>query len=844
MKTNLIQSYLSENHQYNSRKAERDFDVNKELATRTFIKPLPAHGHLVKNNIFDIPSEIAKDSIYNIKSLKHAINGDANDHELGKINDIGMKLGGLAIASYLFTKKATPMTKIMEFIGLGSFFAAMDIWPKLALQLPAKLIHGFDIRQKYEDNYGRKKMFYQDHQFIPWDLYSDEEINKIGDRMRVPKDMKNRREYIQEKMRKIALQNNTMWMLTSGFATPIMSALICNSLENPIQNYQTARLNKKANALMTNFPQEIEKYDFSKNTEKLNKILSENSGKNLTPELREQIIKTMKYGLNPVIAESLESDIIDILPSMNKYNIDSETLNSIHNALKKNFEQLNLSPKELSEIIPDQTAIEKALREKDLIKEGLTDFSQHAQVIQSLLSENIEKYIRNNSNTTIGKKLNLLRKKLVHSSIHGQDATMFNSFKVKHSAILNEKIIDTLQSSLKIVNDLRAKMIVLNEYGYIKYAQAPETILANTWNDISKNLIRILDITDNEIKNTRYDRKLIAELLRNKFDQIVANDTKYSQVINSLQQELSKLTNIRTFEDNGDKEIGDLVFKDRIDSTFNEAANAFKKLGLNSTSDSLVGFDSEGTTSLKYIYLKFAQDRVMGVKSSFYRLLNTLDVYRRISKLENANILSTTELPREAKEELVELCKDLLISGHSSDYSVKFYLRRFPELNPQDEIIDRSSIEINGGRIKNKYLGSHNEADLVELSNDKKFYQEVMRLMYGEELHPDTMKEIKNTGFIEDFLNYRKQILKYIGRDEYFARPHHLLGPKLESSSLLRMLLLGSATDDMIAKQGRQTFNSTKWLKMFGKFGATLLGITVLSQFFMGKMPKQWKEAK
>ena len=51
-----------------------------------------------------------------------------------------------------------------------------DVWPKLFIQLPAKLIHGVNVRQQYEDNYGRKKMFYQDHQFIPWDLYSDKEF--------------------------------------------------------------------------------------------------------------------------------------------------------------------------------------------------------------------------------------------------------------------------------------------------------------------------------------------------------------------------------------------------------------------------------------------------------------------------------------------------------------------------------------------------------------------------------------------------------------------------------------------------------------------------------------------
>ena len=188
MRTNLIQSYINGTslvQQYNSDKAAKDFDVNKELNNRTFIKPLYSNGHLVRNNIFDMPAEVFKDLKYDAKAFGHAVKGTANDHELGRLNDFGMKLGGLAIATCLFAQKQTPLTKVMEFVGLGSFFGAMDIWPKLAIQLPAYLVHGVNIRQKYEDNYGRKKLFYQDHQFIPWDLYSDKEIDKIGNRSQI-----------------------------------------------------------------------------------------------------------------------------------------------------------------------------------------------------------------------------------------------------------------------------------------------------------------------------------------------------------------------------------------------------------------------------------------------------------------------------------------------------------------------------------------------------------------------------------------------------------------------------------------------------------------------------------
>lgn len=137
MRTNLIQSYIQNNQnmqQYRADNAKKNFDVNKELSNRTFIKPLPSNGHLVRNSLFDMPSEFFKDVKYVAKAFTHSLKGNANDHELGTLNDLGMKLGGISIATYLFSRKSAPVAKVMEFVGLASFFAAMDIWPKLALQ--------------------------------------------------------------------------------------------------------------------------------------------------------------------------------------------------------------------------------------------------------------------------------------------------------------------------------------------------------------------------------------------------------------------------------------------------------------------------------------------------------------------------------------------------------------------------------------------------------------------------------------------------------------------------------------------------------------------------------------
>ena len=108
MRTNLIQSYLQNNtqavQQYHADNIKRNFDVHKELSNRTFIKPLPSNGHLVRNSLFDIPSEIFKDIKYSSKAFVHSVKGTANDNELGYLNNLGMKLGGIAIASYLYAR--------------------------------------------------------------------------------------------------------------------------------------------------------------------------------------------------------------------------------------------------------------------------------------------------------------------------------------------------------------------------------------------------------------------------------------------------------------------------------------------------------------------------------------------------------------------------------------------------------------------------------------------------------------------------------------------------------------------------------------------------------------------
>ena len=145
-----------------SRLAElvRNNQYMSTIDTSRNVKPDKPKGYLVNTPLYMAPVEYLNDLKQDAVFITKGWKGKANDYELGRQNDIGMKLGGLAIASYLAATRISKLPKLMEFVGLGSFLASLSLWPKLAVNLPLKIRTGVDIDQKYVDSYGRKKKFY------------------------------------------------------------------------------------------------------------------------------------------------------------------------------------------------------------------------------------------------------------------------------------------------------------------------------------------------------------------------------------------------------------------------------------------------------------------------------------------------------------------------------------------------------------------------------------------------------------------------------------------------------------------------------------------------------------
>ena len=773
------------------------------IKTQQYIKPQGAKGKLVSSSIF--PN--VKDTKYNFNALKHGLTGKANDHELGKLNDVGMKVGALALAGYLATQKATPKTKLMEFVGLATFFGAMKLWPKLAIGAPAKAIHGFDPTQEYEDSFGRKKPFFQDAQYQPWDVYSNEQLQKIGDKMGVDKNAQDRNDLTKSNMTKIATKNNTLWMITAGIASAVFSALACNKAEKVIDPALDKVNNEKADKLLQNFDTEAQKRmtSASKDMQKdLDKIFEENKGKTVDNKLIEKISGRLAKGLDPVTEEGVKEDMQNIL--MNGKSLVNEGLaEKISNGSKKVLAQ-KFSEEQVAKIVPSKEEIVKHFNDNQMMGREVNEdeaMNVRSSVSQLFLAKAKEQGMSTEKLKTIKKGVALVADKALKSN---------------SASVLDENAMKKVSEIGKAMSELQAKDSVLDDYAQAKVADKPETVIANYWNKTSASIVKSLGIDFKEMEKVRNNRQLVQGLVRNKMEEVTSDDAKYQKAIGEMANNIAELDKKIKPEDT--RKYVDLVGK-----TYDDAAGNLYNQGMEATANKLTALSVGGKGSLKRVKQVYFEERVAGVKNSFSRMINTMDVYRRISKGEVPKDGSA----REVKEAMLELVKQTTLQGHSSDHSIKFYFNRSQDNSTN---VDRSDVEIKDGKVVNKYF---KEGKGVDVPEDYGFYQKAMNFMYNSPMDKDTVEAIKKAGIEKDVNKYNSEVYNKIGSADYFTKPNHKTTGDQGASSEYKFLLLGVAPDEMMTKTVQQSYNSQKWGKTFGTVGAVLTGLTVAAQFLFGK---------
>lgn len=822
------------------------------------IKPLPPEGHLVHTNIFNAPKHMIDGFVYDMKALKKGIDGTANDHELGKLNNIGLVTGGAALATYLTTRKVTASSKIMEFVGIGSFLASMAIWPAVAIQLPTKLIHGFNVRQRYKDSMDREKMFFNDPQYIPWDLYSEQQIYKIGDYMGVPRDMNNRRDYIQNRMKQIATQDNTLWMLSAGFAVPIMSALICNQLEQPIKNLCgniRSEQNKKILSKALDTPYDAEHSDVYK---RLDSLLEMHKGQPVSRELVNQISELISYNANPMVNDKLQSDLKALLTS-DKTVLEPQDGNKMISILRANLsKKFGKDTPVMKAIMPDLHELDSWLHEGGFIGRDLNkaDFKNLNALIGKKILAKLEVY-----NTELPENERIAKESVLialNNKINSKSAV--SRFRVVRPALkLDENMQGVLRALAKELLTVDNKINVVKDYLLKELSSAEETKLANIWNKSQEDIFKALNIPWKDLNKARGNREMMNQVVRSAMDRIAADKTEFETVMGKLAEIAGRMDEFEgLLSDKGNVTF----FEQTISRVLNPTARKLSEMGFEETAHALAGGKSN---SEKSVLKAYARNRLMGVKSTLYRLINSLDMHRRLATLTNVNGLLGQGFCREVQEEVAELCKRNTLFAHRSDFAVKFYFNG----NPHPNYADTSNIEVRNGKIVNKYYKA-GRAGYQDVSSDAGMYKGSMRLMFEDQMHPqsDTILGSELAGKLK---KYRQDLFSILGDEWYFIKPDaymtegkvlqawdmkmhpdkpgpdnpNYIKPKYKRSpNKFKFLMTGVSLDDLAMKYASKKHNARAWMKLFGGLGIGIFALTVGAQFFFGKAPKPKERVK
>lgn len=837
--TNLYQAKLQNNNQ------EKKQNVFAPIATTSLIKPdRPQNSYIINDPFYMLPINFVTDIKENVVNIVKATTGKSNDHDLGRINDFSMKAGALALAGYLFTQGKTSLTKSMEFVGFASFFASMALWPKLFIQTPLKAMYGLDIHQKYMDNEGRKKMFFQDPQYIPWDLYTDEQLSQLGDRLGVPRDIHNRNEVIKKKAHKIALQGNTLWMLTAGFATPLMCALMCNGFERIV----TPRSERSTfpNNIFGAFASSVEKMRIDNVENNLKKVtatagaraakldqsqlsafLKLHIGEELTTNLIDNIQKRLHCSDDILEPEVIKKQIQALIPPTKTVpNTSNDYIEKIWEGIKNyRFENKEIQ-KEWNRIISLDTL--KALSMKDGKQIPVEEFMDtlSTYVYENSPNTNMEDYFAQGIDEITEKTNNLLLRK---NQLQGKIGQYVESRQITEE--FAQKILRLDRNIYE--NNLR--LDALNKYQMLYLGDVGDSIATNRWQNVSKAFFEILGYTKSEIKLAKNDGPASLNLLQQKLEKLVADKDKYDIAIKKLQRAILDYDQLFLPDaEDGTAQGIKKVTTNLIEEYAEKVSTMFKDGGFDIMSERIIGNNETTQGSLKANLIDRMTSRIEGLRNGMYKLLHTLDFFKRTSGIvAGANSNDSSEF--------VQIYKHFNFTPYTQ------FKPQYSEEQLLKDIQEYKKI------VLNATIADHTTK--FNMTNAQRgVYVRLMTLIYDDNLAPETKQalgvlengldshKLGEVNFITSFINKIRETRYHLGNYQY---PHadkvvlEKVDQKLIGHALHRDSLLAKKVFDFAREAASSTYNSSKWLGKFGVMAIGLVGVTLLSQVFFGKISKQ-----
>lgn len=755
------------------------------------IKPLEHKGKLLPSRIFDSPATIAKDFAHDVVSIGKAFKGKANDHELGRINDLALKFGSLGIATYLCIKNPLKLSKTMEFVGCGTFLAAMSLWPKLFIQAPLKMRTGVDIHQKYVDSQDRKKMLFQDPQYDLTDMFSRKDLDRMGKKLGVSKNLSDRDSYIKQRAKKTAIQGNTLWMMTAGFATPLASALMCNRLEKPINN-----LYEKIDLAKTEFTQESAgsgiQGKLKDSAKKIIKDINKKTVENANKKTANSVAKNLEKFINENKNNPVNSGMIDKLTQI----LTSSDINSdiaLRDAIKADINVL----------------AKKSCLTDEAVRKVLTDVGIGNDVTDNILkNETLQNEIRNGA---VGNVANILTKSIKKGCKNKKEINEFNKLLKSELSKQNKPSLNAIAYNLTALGEKLNKLAgdkgSIDKYIEARVGDKSGVFAANQFENASNTLIKAMTKSQNPKLLNRLlngSNKELQQLMNGNTDDIasalntlVKDETQYNKLVTELLNIIEKTENT----------IG-AGFSGTVDTKAKELLGGHKNNFMSYTNiQNVLNNEVKYGTAISEITTN-AKAKATGVTSSFYRLLQTLDFFKREA---NGSLISDVR----------QHCK-------CSDDDAKKIIEAGKKYLLDATIVD------NAERLT---TSSFNLTDAN--------YKNLMKFLYDKD---SNVGNVNNTltnslnnykdAFRANILNWRNDMTPGLGRRVLDGNGN------TNPDFLTKNALTGKSTKSLIQENAKKYYNSQIWLRIFGGSFAALAAVTLIAGLAIGKKTKVEKQAE
>lgn len=806
------------------------------------VRPLPPEGHLIHDSFLTAPKYFIKDIAYDIKAVKDGFDGNANDHQLGRLNDVGLKLGGVGIATVLAARTTNPMVRLMEYAGLGAFLASMSLYPMIAINAPSRIVQGFDIGKEYVDDQGRKKTVLQDPNYVPFDMYQKdfpgEDLDIIGDRLGIPRGIKNRNDVTKEQMRKIAIQNNTLWMTTAA-VVPVMSALICGGLERVIAPALEKARNANYNSTITrmlhhteNMGDNVANIPENKLSKDVSKILENYKGKELPAAEFENIMRLLTKDMDSIAAEGIREDLSNIFATGKNggksFAIKENLAEQIVSSIKNNLPSRNNAILE-KVFVPTTAEVKDILNgfgSKELTEEQLLEFKGELKNL----------FARKMANETNMPKTAL---KAYENEIL---ENISKNIQKSPSNYVNENSIKDVVDFAKVLGEFKANQKTLDKCKSFKVEYAPETVLARSYGKFEKALFDVLGIKYKDLKQMRRSEKYAQEIFDKKLSELVKDEARYQKAVEKLTGVISEMEINLNGKDEAGSHLKDLI--SGIENNYNNTAKRLNNIGkFKNTVDRLVKedvstlsnsiesrqdlfdvldgikkdkyaefnywgatdaqrleyakYNSKGVGSSKNLEVSRIIERYQGAKNSFNRVLHLFDVYKR-------------PIPEgEYEKALLQKGKEALLSGTSSEHTMK-----------------------------------------LNTINNPTFYKDMMNTVWSQNLQNATknglgISQDASTGDVSGRLTkYIQRFKDIIGNNNIdFTKPQHILDgnavnqyTKSSKTRMAKFNLVAQNSVDLVKNAAEKQYGNQKWLRIASAIGGTVFGAAILTQFTFGKL--------